>query len=382
MKRVVTIVASVVILFIGWKVFTSGSGDVSIERANQPKVITQKDENEAQVKKQLQDGLLKAYEEPTLAIGGEEEAMSKFERSLGAMADPEEQVAEEPKEQMKIGRTLATMADPETPKEEPAPAPAQPAEPTMADVAAKPTNAFENALVAEADVDKPVAPKPEPKPAQPSMADVAAKPTNAFENALVAEAGLDRPTAQQQEAKPRSGLQSGALQGLLSGTAASEEKKTETTDSENLPSINLKGKKLRDRLKSLLAEAESTIENNQAMMPQGDTRSSNAVTVKQKSAKEMLYDLVNMAMESGTETDTRYVASLLEDVSKEKISVVEVTKEFTMIEVKVGDTLWKMAQNFYGDGFKYRIIHNANKDVITNASLISPGMRLKIPKAQ
>ncbi|MCI8282407.1 MAG: LysM peptidoglycan-binding domain-containing protein [Lachnospiraceae bacterium] len=45
-----------------------------------------------------------------------------------------------------------------------------------------------------------------------------------------------------------------------------------------------------------------------------------------------------------------------------------------------GDCLWKIAKMYYGDGSKYPVIYNANRDVIGgNPNLIYPGQVLTIP---
>ena len=44
-----------------------------------------------------------------------------------------------------------------------------------------------------------------------------------------------------------------------------------------------------------------------------------------------------------------------------------------------GETLWAIAKKYYGDGSKYNIIFNANKDKIKNPALIQVGWKLKIP---
>ncbi|MBK0403127.1 LysM peptidoglycan-binding domain-containing protein [Adhaeribacter sp. BT258] len=49
--------------------------------------------------------------------------------------------------------------------------------------------------------------------------------------------------------------------------------------------------------------------------------------------------------------------------------------------VKSGDSLSKIAKNFYGDAQQWKKIHEANKDQISNPDLIQPGWVLKIPKA-
>ena len=48
--------------------------------------------------------------------------------------------------------------------------------------------------------------------------------------------------------------------------------------------------------------------------------------------------------------------------------------------VKSGDSLWKIAKQFYGKGSEWTRIHEANKDVIKNPDLIQPGWTLRIPE--
>ena len=47
--------------------------------------------------------------------------------------------------------------------------------------------------------------------------------------------------------------------------------------------------------------------------------------------------------------------------------------------VKSGDTLSKIAKEFYGDANRWREIHEANKEQIENPNLIRPGWELLIP---
>lgn len=48
-------------------------------------------------------------------------------------------------------------------------------------------------------------------------------------------------------------------------------------------------------------------------------------------------------------------------------------------KVVAGDSLWVIAKKFYGDGSKYPVIANANKDKIANPNLIYPNQVLTIP---
>ena len=48
-------------------------------------------------------------------------------------------------------------------------------------------------------------------------------------------------------------------------------------------------------------------------------------------------------------------------------------------EVKKGDTLSKIAKEFYGDPSLYQQIFEANKDQLKNPDLIKVGQKLRIP---
>ncbi len=47
--------------------------------------------------------------------------------------------------------------------------------------------------------------------------------------------------------------------------------------------------------------------------------------------------------------------------------------------VKKGDTLSKIADEFYGDKMLYPKIFEANRDLLTDPNKIRPGQRLRIP---
>lgn len=49
--------------------------------------------------------------------------------------------------------------------------------------------------------------------------------------------------------------------------------------------------------------------------------------------------------------------------------------------VKSGDTLGKIAKEFYGNAGKYPVIFEANKPMLTNPDRIYPGQVLRIPEA-
>jgi nucleoid-associated protein YgaU len=47
--------------------------------------------------------------------------------------------------------------------------------------------------------------------------------------------------------------------------------------------------------------------------------------------------------------------------------------------IQKGDTLSKIAKQYYGDANKYPVIFEANREVIRNADLIFPGQKIRIP---
>lgn len=48
-------------------------------------------------------------------------------------------------------------------------------------------------------------------------------------------------------------------------------------------------------------------------------------------------------------------------------------------EIVKGDNLWKIAEKYYGDGNKYKMIFEENREVIKDPDLIFPGQKIRIP---
>jgi nucleoid-associated protein YgaU len=53
---------------------------------------------------------------------------------------------------------------------------------------------------------------------------------------------------------------------------------------------------------------------------------------------------------------------------------------FAVHVVEPGDTLSAIAESFYGDPGKFRIIFAANRDVLDDPDVIVPGQTLRIPQ--
>ena len=106
-------------------------------------------------------------------------------------------------------------------------------------------------------------------------------------------------------------------------------------------------------------------------------------TIKE-SAKEGFDSIVSIKLKQYKDYGTK-VAKI---TSETKVAVEEnrasedapSSKLPTTYTVKSGDCLWNIAKEFYGNGSKYNLIFNANKDKIKNPNLIYPNQVLTIPK--
>jgi len=76
------------------------------------------------------------------------------------------------------------------------------------------------------------------------------------------------------------------------------------------------------------------------------------------------------------------MAGNVEGVAKVDASevVVEEKQEVRVeiYEIQKGDSLWKIAQKFYGDGNKWKKIFEDNKEVIKDPDKIYPGQKIRI----
>lgn len=93
------------------------------------------------------------------------------------------------------------------------------------------------------------------------------------------------------------------------------------------------------------------------------------VSVKLKQYKEYGTKVCNI-----TFVDSTAKASV--QTTRPTNNLPSTNKTYTVVK---GDCLWSIAKKFYGDGSKYTVIHNANKDKVNDPNLIYPGQVLTIP---
>lgn len=89
-------------------------------------------------------------------------------------------------------------------------------------------------------------------------------------------------------------------------------------------------------------------------------------TTKTQYEKNLLWDKIK---EIGGQQPTDILANI----------IVEDTSVFHRHTVKSGETLGKIAKQYYGNAAKYNDIFKANTDILKNPDLIYPGQELVIP---
>ena len=96
--------------------------------------------------------------------------------------------------------------------------------------------------------------------------------------------------------------------------------------------------------------------------------------------------IAGVAKDSATREKAILIAGNVEGIAKVNADQLVLLPEIApepeskFYTIQKGDTLWKIATTFYGDGSKYPSIVEANLEVIKDADLIYPGQNIRIPE--
>lgn len=77
--------------------------------------------------------------------------------------------------------------------------------------------------------------------------------------------------------------------------------------------------------------------------------------------------------------NTDGIASVEDNMTVAEVEVIEEAAMAQFHTVVSGDSLSKIAKEFYGDAMKYPVIFEANKPMLTHPDKIYPGQVLRIP---
>ena len=69
----------------------------------------------------------------------------------------------------------------------------------------------------------------------------------------------------------------------------------------------------------------------------------------------------------------------IEEVRADGLSAPASAVDVQYYEIVKGDSLWKVAEKFYGNGSEYTKIFEENKEVIKDPDLIFEGQKIRIP---
>ena len=106
-----------------------------------------------------------------------------------------------------------------------------------------------------------------------------------------------------------------------------------------------------------------------------------AATGKVLSRAEVKFEFAPKVAEAPVATETQS-ASTPEPAATVKDASAVVVAAIETATVVRGDSLWRISKKTYGSGFRYLVIHQANKEQIRNPDLIYPGQVFVLPKSQ
>lgn len=94
-------------------------------------------------------------------------------------------------------------------------------------------------------------------------------------------------------------------------------------------------------------------------------------------------DFVSMRAREWIRDDLKYGIEAEEEIVKVEIPEPDISRpKGGTYTIKRGDSLWKISEMFYNDGYKYVIPYEANRDSIIDPDLIYPGNTITIPAAE
>ncbi len=122
----------------------------------------------------------------------------------------------------------------------------------------------------------------------------------------------------------------------------------------------------------LQAKYQAVLELGESLaIKDGDVKEENGV-LKVKGVAKTPYEK-NLLWDKIKEIGGESASDIEADISVENTSV------FHHHTVSGGETLGKIAKQYYGDAMKYKEIFAANSDVLKNPDVIHPGQELIIP---
>jgi phage tail protein X len=95
--------------------------------------------------------------------------------------------------------------------------------------------------------------------------------------------------------------------------------------------------------------------------------------------EEKVKALLDISSNISSVEEVQFTNTVMSEISHKNIDLLEANKEWIKVKIRSGDTLSSYAEKYYGDANKYKIIYEANKDVIDKNYTLHVGSILIIP---
>lgn len=160
----------------------------------------------------------------------------------------------------------------------------------------------------------------------------------------------------------------------VSDFADADEKSIGTFDIEKFSSTWQELQSLVDDSEDTKEKQKSLRKNLEVLVVSASTDDENIERVELK-----VKALLDISSKASSVQETKFSNAIMSDMSHKTIDLLEANDQWIKIKIRSGDTLSSYAEKYYGDPNKYRIIYEANRDVIAKDYIIYVGSILKIP---
>ena len=159
--------------------------------------------------------------------------------------------------------------------------------------------------------------------------------------------------------------------------ADADEKSIGTFDIEKFSTTWQELQSLVDNSEETQTRQKSLIEELEVLVVTAATSATADENIEKVEAK--VKALLKISSNTSSVQETKFSNAVMSDMSDKTIDLIEANDQWIKIKIQSGETLSSYAKKYYGDPNKYRIIYEANRDVIGTDYMIYVGSILKIP---
>jgi len=156
-----------------------------------------------------------------------------------------------------------------------------------------------------------------------------------------------------------------------------DEKSIGTFDIEKFSTTWQELQSLVDNSEETQTRQKSLIEELEVLVVTAATSATADENIEKVEAK--VKALLKISSNTSSIQETKFSNAIMSDMSDKTIDLIEANDQWIKIKIQSGETLSSYAKKYYGDPNKYRIIYEANRDVIGTDYMIYVGSILKIP---